>query len=334
MTFSKIASLRLLLLVGYWLSSQVSVRAEDEPFGALVDQLYDRHSDGEGRAQESEAEVRPFPKNLSLGIGGGQRVAGQSLAQRFGISGLYTAERENRPEVPVIWASPAVDKLQRSLAQPLKKEGFKFTDTPLSEVADFVRKEYGLKVLLDLPSLDELGLSPDDTLDANLSGISLGAALKVTLLKVDLTYLLAHDTVVIASEDEAIEWPLIGIYPVGDLLKVKQDDTFPSKTEGVPTYPEDIAHLKQIVEATCCVDDWANGDAYIVEMQPSLLIVRHREEVHDEIQDLLSALRLAKQHQFAMPLEHHEDNNQPEADSNSKAKSTESVGDMGGGGMF
>ncbi|WP_442483845.1 hypothetical protein [Aeoliella sp. SH292] len=321
----------LLLLVGCYVSSHCSVRAEDNRFDAIIDQIFDRHSDDDSEDEKPEPEVRPFPGNLSLVVGGGQRVVGQSLAERFGVSAIAAAGREDRPEVPVIWASPAVGKLQRLLAQPLKKEGFKFKDTPLSEVADFVRKEYEIKVLLDLRSLDDLGLSPDDKLDANLSEISLGAALKTALLQVDLTYILAHDTVVFVSEEEAFDCPLVGIYPVGDLLEVKHDEAATSKPKGLAQHPEDIARLKEIIEATCGVDSWGGGESYIVAMQPSLLIVRHREQVHVEIQDLLSALRLAKQHRFAMPLKHLENKTRPANRAKRKAKPKQRSGSMGGG---
>lgn len=332
MKYPNVARVSLLLIACCWLSSHDSVRAEDDTIDALIDQIFERQSVDEPDEEQPEAEVRPFPNNLSLVIGNGL-VYSQSVAERFGVFGSNSAARRDRPEVPVIWASPAVGKLQHLLAQPLKKEGFEFKDTPLSEVVDFIRKEYKIKVLLDLPSLDDLAISPDDKLDANLSGMSLGAALKTTLYKIDLTYILAHDTVVITTEEEALDWPLTGIYPVGDLLVVKQDEASSTKTKNLAQYPEDIAHLKQIIKATCCVDGWGDGDGYIAAMQPSLLVVRHREEVHQEIQDLLSALRLARQHPFAMPLEHQENDKRSGTRAKRKAKSKQSTHGLGGGGL-
>ncbi|QDU57368.1 hypothetical protein [Aeoliella mucimassa] len=339
----------VLLLAGYWLSGHDSVRAEDDRSGEIIDKIVESNPNLALDETGSETEVRPFPANLSLVIGGGQRVLGQTLDARFGVSGLYTAARADRPDVPVIWASPAVDKLQRVLAQPLKKEGLQFQDTPLSEVADFVRNEYKIKVLLDIPSLDDLGLSPDEKINTHLSEMPLGAAIKIMLQEVDLTTIIAHDTVVIASEDEAYSWPLVAIYPVGDLLEVKQHDDFAPKQQGGAQSPEDIAHLTTLLKATCCVDGWSNGEGTIATMQPSLFIVRHREEVHQEIQDFLSALRLAKQHRFAIPLEHHQNDKKRDTRAKSKTKRVENRedsdtggiggqggfgGGFGGGGMF
>lgn len=338
MKYAKVACVSLLLFAGCWLSGHDSVRAQDDPsddnsFEALIDQIFDRYSVDDSDAPP-EAEVRPFPGKLSRVLGH-QQVFDKSLAERFGVSGLYSDAREDWPESQVIWASPEVDKLQRLLAQPLKKEGFQFKDMPLSEVADFVRKEYGLKVQLDPSSFDDLGLSEDEKLDANLSEMSLGAALKLTLHEVELTYILVHDTVVIASEDESFAWPLVGIYPVGDLLEVKQGAASSAKTQGLTRYPEDIDHLIEIIQATCYVDGWGDGDGYIAAMQPSLLVVRHREEVHLEIQNLLSALRLARQHRFALPLESRENGKRSGTRAQRKEKPKQSSKAVeGGGGGF
>src|SRR5690606_35227396 len=69
------------------------------------------------------------------------------------------------------------EAILRKLNEPLLKAGFNFPETPLSEVTNFLRDEYELEVQLDTQALDDLGLSPDDTVSVNLRNISLASAL-------------------------------------------------------------------------------------------------------------------------------------------------------------
>jgi hypothetical protein len=188
------------------------------------------------------------------------------------------------------------ERIMAALEGPLTEGGLNFTDTPLSEVVSFLRDEYKIEVQLDTQALDDLGLSPDDTVTANIRHVSLASGLKLLLRQHDLTYIIADEVLLITSEDEALSRLSVRVYPVGDLLQPKEGHA--------QTSAASADDLIDTIISLVASDTWAEnggGEADIRALQPGLLVVSQTQAVHEEIANLLMALRRARQHELALP---------------------------------
>lgn len=205
---------------------------------------------------------------------------------------------------PVVWADSGLergDHIYRKLNDPLDSVGIEVADAPLRDVAEFIRDQYDIQIHLDLTALDDLGLSPDDPITANIRNVSLGAALNLMLKPHDLAYVVADEVLLITSEDEALTRMVVAVYPVGDILAAKSDedrnDESRHQSENMDTLIDTIV---------CCVapDTWIENGGLEVDIrsiQPGLLVVSQTHDVHRQVADLLKAIRVAKEHACAVP---------------------------------
>ncbi|MEM6654411.1 MAG: hypothetical protein AAF596_01285 [Planctomycetota bacterium] len=113
-------------------------------------------------------------------------------------------------------------RINNALQAPLTSAGLDFTETPLEEVVEFLRDEYEINIQLDTPALDDLGISPDEPVNAAYSNISLRSAMRLMLKQLELTYIVADEVMLITTEEEAETRLVAKVYPVGDLVISKQ----------------------------------------------------------------------------------------------------------------
>lgn len=129
-----------------------------------------------------------------------------------------TERRQKYKSVDIGSKGDAELRISSALQSPLTGAGLDFTDTPLEEVVVFLRDEYGIEIQLDVPALDDLGLSPDEPITVNLRNISLRSALRLMLKQLELTYMIADEVLLITTEEEAETRLTVKVYPVGDLV--------------------------------------------------------------------------------------------------------------------
>lgn len=237
----------------------------------------------------------------------------QEGADPFGGPASSAAKR-NMPDptkvTPVAWAEDQdqrTSRIQQTLREPLDSVGIEVNQAPLHEVISLLRDNYDLQVQLDHAALVDLGLTPDMPIDAHLEDISLGAALRLLLNPHGLAYVVTDEVLLITSEEEALTRLVVAVYPVGDILAVKEgyesaveENDGKTKKRGV----EDMDGLINVIISTVAPDSWlenGGGEADIRPLQPGLLIISQTADVHERIQHLLAALRQAKQHACAVP---------------------------------
>ena len=195
--------------------------------------------------------------------------------------------------------------IRQTLAEPMNSLGLDFNDAPLSEVVGFIIDEYSLEVQLDNAALDDLGLSPDEAVSATIRNTTLGNALRHALRQLDLDYVITSEMLLITSEDQALRQLKTAVYPIGDILSVKSANV--SDAPGVKN--DEISgsfdSIMDVIISTVASDTWvANGGlAEIRPIQPGLLVISQTDDAHQQIQGLLSALRQAKQHETAVPVQ-------------------------------
>ncbi len=150
--------------------------------------------------------------------------------------------------------------------------------TPLEEVLDYMESEYGIEIRIDLVGLDELGVATDDPVDFRYRSVKLGAALRMMLEPLELTYIVQHGVVSVTSHDIALSKLSVAVYPVADLINERNYEP-----------------LVNAITATIAADTWAEnggGEAEVrVLPQRGAIIVSQTTEVHEELYGLLTALR-------------------------------------------
>ncbi|MFP6671284.1 MAG: hypothetical protein VB857_07715, partial [Pirellulaceae bacterium] len=93
-----------------------------------------------------------------------------------------------------------------------------FFDVTLKEMVDQLSDRHKIPIWIDEQALDESGLGTDATVNANLRGISLRSALRLTLGSMGLTYVIKDEVLKITTPEQAENELITRVYPVGDLV--------------------------------------------------------------------------------------------------------------------
>ena len=72
-------------------------------------------------------------------------------------------------------------RIKQVLAEPLKSTGLDFTEEPLENVVNFLQDEYDIPIQLDVPALEDAGLTPDEAMSVNVRNVSLRSAMRLLL---------------------------------------------------------------------------------------------------------------------------------------------------------
>lgn len=100
-------------------------------------------------------------------------------------------------------AASLEDRLARPVPFPFAAE------TPLTDVALWLRETLGAQVILDRAALERQGLSRESTVQLELDNVRLKTALRLLLDQVDLTYRLeAEDNVLVITDGRGARDPL------------------------------------------------------------------------------------------------------------------------------
>jgi hypothetical protein len=190
------------------------------------------------------------------------------------------------PSAPLL-VEPVADnaRVRAALEQPITLE---FADAHMWDVAGFLCDARRIPVLLDAKALEDMGVSPSDTVTINASELPLRIALRRILDELELTYVVREEALVFTTPEESEAQQLVVIYPVGDLLPS------PHECEWLSDDDRGYDALIQTITSTVLQDSWdVVGGASSVAALPilSALVVTHSEEGHRQIQELFRALR-------------------------------------------
>lgn len=257
----------------FQLEAVAATSSEESPGEATIEPA----SNSTAEAAE-ESQSNPFADGLGSGrpMGGGWALGG-----RGGFDIVSTNQ-----QVPAAEATDSPDKIpgivdlkprsksevaiEKALTQPLNSAGLAFDGAPLAEVVDFIRSDYNIQILLDLKSLDDLGLSPDDPISIELRNVGLESALNIMLAQAGLTYVIENEVLLIMSEESAAERMEVRAYP-----------RFPGSDGSA-----------ELITSVVAPDSWQEkGGPGVLVSTPERLIIRNTYRVHREINELLSQLR-------------------------------------------
>jgi len=176
--------------------------------------------------------------------------------------------------------SAAVARIEKALSKPLGSNGMDFTDTPLEEVVNLLQEEYGIPIQIDDAALDATGLSPDSPVTINLHNISLRSALRLMLKRSQLTSIIRDEVLLITTPDEAEKEMSTCVYNIRGFVEDTSDRS--------------IDALIDTIVSCVNTESWAEnggGEAEIRPLKPGLIVVSQTQAVHEEVGDLLNAIR-------------------------------------------
>jgi hypothetical protein len=192
-------------------------------------------------------------------------------------------------------SAPVDAAIATALAGPLKSSGLQFTEEPLENIIDFLQAEYKIPILLDLPALEDAGLTSDMPVTARLKNMSLRSALRLLLKPTDLTYVLRNEVLLITTRDSAQSKLVTGIYDVRDLRQAVRPPNQPAGASAWADYDELIGVLTECVSPETWKEN-GGGRGNVRRIHPGILVVYQSPEVHSEIAELFDAVRQTLRH--------------------------------------
>ncbi len=225
---------------------------------------------------------------------------GTIRAQSSDLRAKYAAMRDNQDEldasdsaavVPASIASePESAKLfevsvRRAMQRPLT---LGFSQTPLRDVVQALSRELRLPVYLDEKPLSEAGVTADTTITLSRRTAPAEAALKALLDPLDMNWITTDGAILLTTQAVEKERIVTRVYPVQDLIAAVDES-------GNESY--DFDSLIDLITSTISPSSWteSGGAGGISPFSQSLvLVIPQTREVHEQIEDLLAALRTAR----------------------------------------
>jgi hypothetical protein len=115
-------------------------------------------------------------------------------------------------------SGPAEQRIESALRGPLSPTGMDYTETPLEEVVNLLSTEYNIPIQIDEAALEATGLDATEPVTINLHNVSLRSALRLMLKKLQLTYVIQDEVLMITTPEEAETRLVVKVYPVADLV--------------------------------------------------------------------------------------------------------------------
>lgn len=219
-------------------------------------------------------EDNPFDQSTSTTA----RTAASDVSRHKTSFQVPASNASNKPS--------ARERIHAALESPTSVE---FVETPLSDVVEYLKDVHKIEIQFDSRALEDAGAAVDTSIHKTLKNISLGAALRLMLEPLDLTYLIQNEVLLITSKDKADSIMEIKVYDVTDLVSPS------TELNG-----DKLHSLANVIQSTAFPHTWkAEGgpgrlEPLILENK-STLVVTQSARGHEEINSLLTKLRQAKE---------------------------------------
>ena len=212
-----------------------------------------------------------------------------SVAALAAIAAMMGGLSVSQEKPPV--ADPSTEgKIRAALDQPT---AFNFEEVPLSRVMVQLAEKHKIQIVADLRGLEDAGVVPEDLLiTRKVDGLRLRSALQLTLGPVGLTWVIRNEVLEITSRDVASNRLVTKVYPVKDLMIVR-DELGEIDADDV-----DSEALIDAIENNIVPDSWVkSGGPGSCSALRGTLVVRQTAAVHHQIGQLVRSLRHAVKQQ-------------------------------------
>ncbi|MEX0675631.1 MAG: hypothetical protein WD063_01050 [Pirellulales bacterium] len=176
--------------------------------------------------------------------------------------------------------TPSEEKILAALAEQTKMQ---FIETPLQDAVEYLKSLHKIEIQLDSKALEDATIGSDTPVTRQLKDIKLSSALNLLLRDLDLTYIIRDEILLITTPEQAESQLLTRTYPVGDLVDGNDAKGYDSLIEAITSTVKPPAW------------DEVGGPGSIKEVPKSKsLVISQTRECHDEVLELLRALRAAR----------------------------------------
>ncbi len=177
-----------------------------------------------------------------------------------------------------------VARIEAALASPTE---VCFVEAPLTEVLDYLKNHHQIEIQIDSKALEDAGVGTDVPVTIDLKGISLRSALNLMLRKLNLTWLIEDEVLLITIPEEAEQHLETKVYDVADLVVCRDEHDVIS---------EDYDSLIDVITSTIKPTSWDDmggpGSAVGESLGTAkVLVVSQTREAQDEIAKLLADIR-------------------------------------------
>ncbi len=114
-----------------------------------------------------------------------------------------------KPVPPIRLGREASPRLCKALEEKTELE---FVDAPLQDVVDFLKDRHQIEIQIDVRALEDASVGLDTPVSCRLKDVTLGAALDLVLQRLDLTYTLDGDVVLITIEHSQERQLMLRLY--------------------------------------------------------------------------------------------------------------------------
>ncbi len=155
---------------------------------------------------------------------------------------------------------------------------FNYVEQPLSVVMDDWAEKFGIQFFLDKRALEDVGLDSEALITIELNGVRFRSALRMMLRYHGMAYSVEDDVLRISTQEELELDNLTRVYPVSDLCSNSKEHDLLRDTLSTIVAPESW-------------DDVGGQGGMMLLSPPRSLVISQSYQVHEEILDLLTALR-------------------------------------------
>lgn len=209
-------------------------------------------------------------------------------------------------ESPRSYPVPTVREAR--LRAALKEDEPLAAPRPLRECLADMGQRHGIQIKPDEQALSEEGVSLDalagvSPIDGAPNRVSLRSALRLALRDLDLTYVIRDGYVLVTTKGEAESDETCRVYPVGDLTLHGEFSGTAIDPRRMPgprdhDYTSLIDLITTVVAPTTWDDVGGPSEVQAVDAAQALVIPQ-MAEVHEEIEEVLTALRAVRDRQRA-----------------------------------
>ncbi len=201
-----------------------------------------------------------------------------------------TSETELLPSAPadsVAHPGPVLSSARLSKAQQISRSLdqetiLEFNDAPLVEIVDYMKTANHLPIVLDMSSLDDIGVQSDVPISISVSDVTLRSALAHMLNPLNLDYVIRNEVLTITSAERAREQLDPRIYRVDQLVDSQE----------IPD-----ATLIELITTMVAPDTWeqSGGTGRILSLSGThkSLVIAQTDQIHAQVADLLAKLQEA-----------------------------------------
>ena len=193
------------------------------------------------------------------------------------------------PAPPAKPAPSVEDRIQQALDS---RQPFECKDLLIPELPAYLKKQYGIPVVVDAQQIDTAG-KKESTVSLATKNASLRACLNIILAPHELGYKIADEALVITTREQEIGSLRTEVFPVGQFTAGPAHQLGELEFDNGLEWDDDS--LVELITTSIYAPSWDQaGGAGSARIFRDLLVVSQRNEVLDEVKKLLAALDSAK----------------------------------------